>query len=147
MVNEVGVIDNLSLENQLIELTSLIRQLVITIKVCGICTLVEHPIDMFPTLQETKSDHLESVGSIAIWKAIVSAEFESRAICSPKIWIHPECTLESQQLSTAESEIPGTTIPTTTAIESATTRQLTIFRGLDEVVGNKKSGVPTKHEL
>ncbi|RDX79795.1 hypothetical protein CR513_39731, partial [Mucuna pruriens] len=40
------------------------HQPVIVAKVCGICTSVEHPIDMCPTLQETESDHLESVGSI-----------------------------------------------------------------------------------
>ncbi|RDY01895.1 hypothetical protein CR513_14715, partial [Mucuna pruriens] len=64
-------IDNLRLENQLIELTSLVRQLVveqhqpiIATKVCGIRTSVEHPTDMCPTLQETKLDHLESVGAI-----------------------------------------------------------------------------------
>ncbi|RDX93187.1 hypothetical protein CR513_24585, partial [Mucuna pruriens] len=36
----------------------------IVVRVCGICTSVEHPTDMCPTLQETKSDHPESVGSI-----------------------------------------------------------------------------------
>ncbi|RDX91061.1 hypothetical protein CR513_26988, partial [Mucuna pruriens] len=46
MVNEIGVVDNLRLENQLTELTSL------------------HPTDMCPTLQETESDHLENVGAI-----------------------------------------------------------------------------------
>ncbi|RDY02541.1 hypothetical protein CR513_14013, partial [Mucuna pruriens] len=34
------------------------------VNACGICTSVEHPTDMCPTLQETESDHLESVGSI-----------------------------------------------------------------------------------
>ncbi|RDY05532.1 hypothetical protein CR513_10622, partial [Mucuna pruriens] len=51
MVNEIGVVDNLRLENQLTELTSLVRQL-------------EHPTDMCPTLQETELDYLESVGAI-----------------------------------------------------------------------------------
>ncbi|RDX70006.1 hypothetical protein CR513_50802, partial [Mucuna pruriens] len=55
MVNEIGAVDNLRLENQLIELTSLVRQLVveqhqpnIVARVCGICTSVEHPTDTFP---------------------------------------------------------------------------------------------------
>ncbi|RDX89956.1 hypothetical protein CR513_28240, partial [Mucuna pruriens] len=55
----------------LTELTSLVRQLAIgqhqpiaTVKACGICTSVEHPTDMCPTLQETESDHPKSVGSI-----------------------------------------------------------------------------------
>ncbi|RDX88507.1 hypothetical protein CR513_29886, partial [Mucuna pruriens] len=54
-----------------VSLTSLVRQLVvgqhqpsIAVRVCGICTFVEHLIDMCPTLQEIESDHLESVGSI-----------------------------------------------------------------------------------
>ncbi|RDX86379.1 hypothetical protein CR513_32297, partial [Mucuna pruriens] len=66
MVNEIGVVDNLRLENQLTELTSLVRQLVvgqhqpsIAARVCGICTSVEHPTDMCPTLQETESNHPE----------------------------------------------------------------------------------------
>ncbi|RDX70693.1 hypothetical protein CR513_50039, partial [Mucuna pruriens] len=33
-------------------------------KVCGICTFVEHPTDMCPTLQETESDQPKSVGAI-----------------------------------------------------------------------------------
>ncbi|RDX72187.1 hypothetical protein CR513_48363, partial [Mucuna pruriens] len=33
----------------------------VTAKFYGICTSVEHPIDMCPTLQETESDYLESV--------------------------------------------------------------------------------------
>ncbi|RDY14186.1 hypothetical protein CR513_00775, partial [Mucuna pruriens] len=71
MVNEVSSIDNLRMENQLTELTSLVRQLVVgqhqssaAAKVCGICTLVEHPTDMCPTLQETEKDHPKSVGTI-----------------------------------------------------------------------------------
>ncbi|RDX97979.1 hypothetical protein CR513_19169, partial [Mucuna pruriens] len=71
MVNEIGTIDNLRLENQLTELTSLVRQLAvgqhqlnIAARVYGIYTSVEHPIDMCPTLQETKSDQPKSVGAI-----------------------------------------------------------------------------------
>ncbi|RDY04637.1 hypothetical protein CR513_11628, partial [Mucuna pruriens] len=71
MVNEVSVIDNLRLENQLTELKSLVRQLVVeqhqpsaATRVCGICTFMEHPTNMCPTLQEIESDHPESIGSI-----------------------------------------------------------------------------------
>ncbi|RDY11464.1 hypothetical protein CR513_03872, partial [Mucuna pruriens] len=60
MVNEVGAIHNLTLGNQLTELTSLVRQLAIdqhqssaVVRVCGIWTSMEHPTDMCPTLQET----------------------------------------------------------------------------------------------
>ncbi|RDY13524.1 hypothetical protein CR513_01545, partial [Mucuna pruriens] len=63
MVNEIGAVDNLRLENQLTELTSLVRQLAvgqhqpsIVARVCGICTSMEHPTDMCPALQETESD-------------------------------------------------------------------------------------------
>ncbi|RDY09611.1 hypothetical protein CR513_06000, partial [Mucuna pruriens] len=71
MVNEIGAASNQRLENQLTELTSLVRQLaigqnqpVMAAKVCGICTSVEHPTDMCPTLQETESDQPENVGAI-----------------------------------------------------------------------------------
>ncbi|RDX97134.1 hypothetical protein CR513_20132, partial [Mucuna pruriens] len=71
MVNEIGAASNQRLENQLTELTSLVRQLAVgqhqpalAAKVCGICTSVEHPTDMCPTLQETESDQTENVGAI-----------------------------------------------------------------------------------
>ncbi|RDY05582.1 hypothetical protein CR513_10556, partial [Mucuna pruriens] len=67
MVNEIGAASNQRLENQLTELTSLVRQLAVgqhqpamAAKVCGICTSVEHPTDMCPTLQETELDQLEN---------------------------------------------------------------------------------------
>ncbi|RDX82550.1 hypothetical protein CR513_36638, partial [Mucuna pruriens] len=148
MVNEIDAIDNLRLENQLTQLTSLIRKLTvgqhqpsIVAKVCGICTSTEHPINMCPTLQETKSNHLESIGAIAI-----SVGAESRAICNSTIWSYPRCTSRSSWLSTAESAISSTTFPTIAAIESASSRQLAIFGGLDEVASSKQSGVPAKYE-
>ncbi|RDY00037.1 hypothetical protein CR513_16828, partial [Mucuna pruriens] len=71
MVNEIGAASNQRLENQLIELTSLVRQLAVrqhqpamAAKICGICTSVEHPTDMCPTLHETESDQPENVGAI-----------------------------------------------------------------------------------
>ncbi|RDX95406.1 hypothetical protein CR513_22075, partial [Mucuna pruriens] len=71
MANEIGAVDNLRLENQLTELTSLVRQLAvgqhqpsIIARVCGICTSVDHPTDMCPTLQDTELDYPESVGAI-----------------------------------------------------------------------------------
>ncbi|RDX90043.1 hypothetical protein CR513_28138, partial [Mucuna pruriens] len=67
MVNEISVASNQRLENQLTELTSLVRQLAVgqhqpamAAKLCGICTSVEHSIDMCPTLQETESDQQEN---------------------------------------------------------------------------------------
>ncbi|RDX73940.1 putative mitochondrial protein, partial [Mucuna pruriens] len=69
-VNEIGAASNQRLENQLTELTSLVRQLAVSqhhptmaAKVCGICTSTEHPTDMCPTLQETESGQTESVGA------------------------------------------------------------------------------------
>ncbi|RDX98434.1 hypothetical protein CR513_18635, partial [Mucuna pruriens] len=71
MVNEIGAPSNHRLENQLTELTSLVKQLVVSqhqlamaVKICGICTSMEHPTDMCPTLQETESDQPENVGAI-----------------------------------------------------------------------------------
>ncbi|RDX87490.1 hypothetical protein CR513_31032, partial [Mucuna pruriens] len=47
-----------------------------------------------------------------------------------------------------EFAISSTTFPTTTTTtESANSRQLTIFGGLDEATRNKQYGVPTKYEL
>ncbi|RDX82362.1 hypothetical protein CR513_36855, partial [Mucuna pruriens] len=71
MVNEIGAAANQRLENQLTKLTSLVRQLAVSqhqpamaIKICGICTSVEHPTNMCPTLQETESDQPEHVGAV-----------------------------------------------------------------------------------
>ncbi|RDX70536.1 hypothetical protein CR513_50214, partial [Mucuna pruriens] len=70
-VNEIDAASNQRLENQLTELTSLVRQLAVSqhhptmaAKVCGICTSVEHPTDLCPTLQETESGQTESVGAV-----------------------------------------------------------------------------------
>ncbi|RDX89847.1 hypothetical protein CR513_28368, partial [Mucuna pruriens] len=39
------------------------HQPIVAIKACGICTSVEFPTDMCPTLQETKSNHAKSVAT------------------------------------------------------------------------------------
>ncbi|RDY11989.1 hypothetical protein CR513_03281, partial [Mucuna pruriens] len=112
-------------------------------RVYGICTSMEHPTDMYPTLQETKSDHLESIGAICGYKyrkqsyQTILSKFMSRAIFGSTIWIYPKCASMSKWLSAAESAIPSTTIPTTVTIENAITRQLTISGGPDEAVSNK----------
>ncbi|RDY04094.1 hypothetical protein CR513_12241, partial [Mucuna pruriens] len=71
MVNEISATSNQRLENEMIELTSLVRQLAVgqhqptmTAKVCGICTSVEHLTYMCPTLLETKSNQPKNVGAI-----------------------------------------------------------------------------------
>ncbi|RDX82797.1 hypothetical protein CR513_36360, partial [Mucuna pruriens] len=71
-VNEAGAIDNLRLENQLTELTSLVRQLAvgqhqqnIPGRVCGICTFMEYPTNMCPTLHKTKTKSVKVVRAIS----------------------------------------------------------------------------------
>ncbi|RDX90803.1 hypothetical protein CR513_27310, partial [Mucuna pruriens] len=71
LVSEIGTASNQRLENQLTELTSLVRQLAVeqhqptmVAKVCGICTSMEHPTDVCLTLQEIESDQPENVGAI-----------------------------------------------------------------------------------
>ncbi|RDX71193.1 hypothetical protein CR513_49493, partial [Mucuna pruriens] len=57
VVSKVGAFDNLRLENQLTKLTSLVRQFAVgqhqqaVQRVCGICTSIEHPIEICPTLK------------------------------------------------------------------------------------------------
>ncbi|RDX87928.1 hypothetical protein CR513_30541, partial [Mucuna pruriens] len=57
MVNEIGTASNLRLENQLSKLTSLVRQLAfgqhqpnMAAKAYGICTSMEHPTNLCPTM-------------------------------------------------------------------------------------------------
>ncbi|RDX72579.1 hypothetical protein CR513_47912, partial [Mucuna pruriens] len=65
-VNEVTVVNNQRLENKIVELTSLVRQLEIgqhhtspPARVCDICTSVEHLTDVCSTLQATKPNSVE----------------------------------------------------------------------------------------
>ncbi|RDX78122.1 hypothetical protein CR513_41629, partial [Mucuna pruriens] len=131
MVNEIGVASNLRLENQLSELTSLVRQLVVgqhqpnmEAKVYGRCTSVEHPTDLCPMLQETESDQPKIVGTIV--------KVESRATCSSVIRIVTECASRTNRLSTIDSTISRTTVPIAATIENVTSRKFSIFRGPDE---------------
>ncbi|RDX95062.1 hypothetical protein CR513_22453, partial [Mucuna pruriens] len=140
MVNEIDTVNNLRLENQLTKLTSLGRQLAvgqhqpsIATIVCGICTFIEHPIDMCPILQETKSDHPESIGAIGgyqygkqPYQTTILARAKARALCGLAIRIRPEFTPKSKWLSTVEFAILGTIFPTSTVIENATSRKLTL---------------------
>ncbi|RDX75987.1 hypothetical protein CR513_44069, partial [Mucuna pruriens] len=162
MVNEVGAIDNLRLENQLTELTSLVRQLVvgqhqpsIAAKVCGICTFMEHPTNICPTLQETESDHPESVGSIG-GHQYEKQSYQSQLYDSSNIGrvrVKGNIQLKNSNLPkahlrlSAESEIPSTIVPTAATTESAIIGQLSIYRGPNEVVDNKKPGVSAYYEL
>ncbi|KAL0448341.1 UNVERIFIED_CONTAM: hypothetical protein Slati_1390500 [Sesamum latifolium] len=60
--NEVSMADQLS------ELTSLVKQIVVEkhhVKACGICTSPEHVTDMCPTLQEPPTEHAEAIGGFS----------------------------------------------------------------------------------
>ncbi|RDY00004.1 hypothetical protein CR513_16867, partial [Mucuna pruriens] len=128
-----------------------------TARVCGICTFVEHPTDMCPTLQETKSNYPKSVGAIGgyyygkqlyhIWKAAVSARAKFKAICSSAIRTCPKCTSKTNRLLTTDSTILSTIVPVTTTTENANSRQFTISRRPNDAISNQQLGVPTNHEL
>ncbi|RDX91430.1 hypothetical protein CR513_26604, partial [Mucuna pruriens] len=123
MVNEIGAIDNLKLENQLTKLTSLVRQLAV-------------------------GQHQPSIAArVCVWKATISAKAESRAICDSVIRTCTKCTSRSNRLLTTGSTISDTTVPTVTTTDSVSSRQLTISGRLDEAVSDKEPRVPSKHEL
>ncbi|XP_059429173.1 uncharacterized protein LOC132162985 [Corylus avellana] len=62
-VNEVNIS---SLEQQIVNLTSLVHQMAVgnmqTVKACGICSVVGHPTDMCPTLQEEPIEQVNAAG-------------------------------------------------------------------------------------
>ena len=62
-VNEVNIF---SLEQKIASLTSLVHQLAIgnmqTAKACGICSVVGHPTDICPTLQEEPIEQMNVAG-------------------------------------------------------------------------------------
>jgi len=61
-VNEVNIS---SLEQQITSLTSLVCQMAVgnmqMVKACGICSVVGHPTDMCPTLQEEPIEQVNAV--------------------------------------------------------------------------------------
>ncbi|XP_019051551.1 PREDICTED: uncharacterized protein LOC104587430 [Nelumbo nucifera] len=61
--NEVNIS---SLEQQIASLTSLVHQMAVgnmqTVKACGICSVVGHPTDMCPTLQEEPIEQVNAAG-------------------------------------------------------------------------------------
>ncbi|XP_068663030.1 uncharacterized protein [Aristolochia californica] len=62
-VNEINIS---SLEQQIASLTSLVRQMVVgntqMVKACGICSVVGHPTNMCPTLQEEPTEQVKAAG-------------------------------------------------------------------------------------
>ncbi|RDY04926.1 hypothetical protein CR513_11286, partial [Mucuna pruriens] len=161
MVNEVGAIDNLRLENQLKKLTSLVRKLVIgqhqpstTARVCGIFTSVENPTNMCSTLQETESNHSEIVGSIGGYQygkqPYQSRPYDSQQFGRQQYQPNPiqgQYPAQKFKSAQAKSKIPSTTIPIVVTTKSAITEQLTIFRGPDETVGDKQPRVSADYKL
>ncbi|RDX92502.1 hypothetical protein CR513_25357, partial [Mucuna pruriens] len=141
IVNEIGAATNQRMENQLAELTSLVRQLVVgqqqpamTAKICGICTSVEHLTDMCPTLQEIESDQPENVGAIGGFQYGKTA---SRAICNSESQTCTEHASRINRVPIAKFAISSATFPTTTAAaESAYSRKLSISRRPDEAACN-----------
>ena len=65
-VNEINIS---SLEQQIASLTSLVRQMDVgnmqTMKACGICSVVGHPTNMCPTLQEEPIEQVNAAGSFS----------------------------------------------------------------------------------
>ncbi|RDX79941.1 hypothetical protein CR513_39570, partial [Mucuna pruriens] len=111
---------------------------------------VEHPTNMCPTLQEIEPDHLENVGSISgyqygkqpyqIWKVAILTRAESRAICNLAIQTCSECILGTSRLLTIDSTISGTTVPTTTISENATSN-LEFQQNMSAIVQDLKTQV------
>ncbi|RDX97400.1 hypothetical protein CR513_19830, partial [Mucuna pruriens] len=129
VVKEVGTIDNLRLENQLIELASLVRQFASALlRVCGICTSVEHPTYMCPTLQETELDNVESVGAISGYQygrqSYSSWQYDSQQFRRKQYQL--------KQLSAANSKISGTIILPTIETIGSTMGQFTFNGRVDE---------------
>ncbi|RDX71407.1 hypothetical protein CR513_49260, partial [Mucuna pruriens] len=152
MVNEVGMIDNLRLENQLTELTSLVRQLAIgqlqpiaTVKTCGICTSVEHPIDMCPTLQETESDHPVSVGSIGGYQygkqPYANRPFEGQQFGRPPYWPSPN----QGPMQLGDSVQIEACLRAKATINSRI-QDIKRHRSNSSNISSKQPGVPVKHE-
>ncbi|RDX96575.1 hypothetical protein CR513_20750, partial [Mucuna pruriens] len=165
MLNENGATSNQRLENQLTELTSLVRQLsisqhqpIMAAKVCGICTFIEHPTDTCPTLQESESDQPEHVGAVGGFQ-YGRQPYQPRLTDNQQYGIQTfrpgpqqgpicaECALGISRLPTVGPIISGTTFPTTTTVESAYSRQFSISGRSNEAACNQQPGVPTIREL
>ncbi|RDX89496.1 hypothetical protein CR513_28770, partial [Mucuna pruriens] len=154
-MNEVGTIDNPRLENQLTELTSLVRQLAIgqyqpitVVKAYGICTSVEHATDMYCILQEIEPDHLESVGSIGGYQyrkqLYANRPFEGQQFGRPPYRSSPNQGSYAAQGFSSNRSMPqsqGAIVPTTTAVENATTSNLQFQQNMSATVQDLKTQV------
>ncbi|RDY10064.1 hypothetical protein CR513_05475, partial [Mucuna pruriens] len=95
-------------------------------------------------LQEIEPNHPESVGSIGptIRTTAIPANLNRGSYATTR-----KHASEPRQLSTAKSKILGAIVPTTTVVENATTRKLTIFGGFGEAISSKQPGVLADCEL
>ncbi|RDX71671.1 hypothetical protein CR513_48945, partial [Mucuna pruriens] len=137
IVNKVNMIDNLS------EATTVRQhQMSVEVKVCGICTFGEHPIDMCPTLQKTGSNNAMIVGSIGGYKydkqPYPSRQYDGEqyqpSLSQGKYTAQRFESVQIMPLSIADSKIPNTTISTTATTIGSATRQFTFDGRMDEVV-------------
>ncbi|RDY14447.1 hypothetical protein CR513_00491, partial [Mucuna pruriens] len=131
-VSKVSAFDGQRLEHQLTKLTSFVSQYQRGVQcVYGICTSVEHPTDMCLTLQESETKSTECVGALGgehqygrqsyANQANTPAESKSDAVYNAKVWASRDHVgFELSQLSTAQTNIPGTAIPPTTAPANST---------------------------
>ncbi|XP_073119714.1 uncharacterized protein [Henckelia pumila] len=88
--NEVNVS---SLEQQLIELTSRVRQMAVgngqTAKACGICAKVGHATDMCPTLQEKSVEQVKATGGFPGWKDHPNLRYGNPPVNQPTPHVQP----------------------------------------------------------
>ncbi|RDY12960.1 hypothetical protein CR513_02182, partial [Mucuna pruriens] len=156
MLNEIG---------GLTELTSLVRQLAvgqhqpsIVASVCGICTSVEHPTNMCPTLQETESNNLESVAAISGYlygkQSYQSWQFDNQYGKQPFRPRPSQGPYAAQRFGPAPNAPQGQAgyqqpSPQYQAppFHNSSNKECHISKGPDEVASNKQSGVPIKYEL
>ncbi|RDX82141.1 hypothetical protein CR513_37107, partial [Mucuna pruriens] len=150
MVNEVNAIDNLRLENQLTELTSLQQEFVAFVLPWStqlICAPhYKKPSETIPRVLDQEVGINTKSNCIRVDHMIINnleGSNTGRGNTQLKNSDLPKVRL---RLS-AEPKIPNTTIPTIATTESAIIGKLTIFGGPDEVVGDKQPGVSTYYEL
>ncbi|XP_071939239.1 uncharacterized protein [Coffea arabica] len=69
ITRRVNKVNHVDLAHQLIELTTLVRQMAMgkvqTVKTCGICAAPEHVTDMCPTLQEDPYEQANAMGGMS----------------------------------------------------------------------------------
>ena len=90
-----------SLEQQIASLTSLVRQMAVgnmqTVKACGICSVVGHPTDMCPTLQEEPIEQVNMVGGFPGQPQRKYDPYSST--CNSRWRDHPNLSYENPQVN------------------------------------------------